>query len=74
VQWPHCGAPQKVKNATKIVTARLCADGDGEEVWFTAFTDTIEAFSSKKNLTKDTRSDQISEALLDLENINFTYD
>ena len=74
VQCPHCGASQKVKNATKNITARLCADLNGQEVWFTAFTDTIEAFLSKKNLTKAAKSDEISKTLLDLEDINFTYD
>ena len=60
VQCPHCGASQKVKNATKNITARLCADLNGQEVWFTAFRDTIEAFLSKKNLTKAAKSDEIS--------------
>ena len=40
------------KNATKNITARLCADLDKQELWFGAFTDTIEAFLSRKNLTK----------------------
>lgn len=44
VQCPHCDASQKVKNAMKNITARLCADLDGQEVWFKAFTDTIDAF------------------------------
>lgn len=74
VQCPHCGASQIVKNATKNITARLCADLDGQEVWFTAFIDTIEAFLSKKNLTKAAKSDEISETLLDLKDISFTYD
>lgn len=34
VQCPHCGASQKVKNATKNITARLCADLDEQELWW----------------------------------------
>ena len=60
MQCPHCVTSQKVKNATKNITARLCADLDEQEVWFTAFIDTIEAFLSKKNLTKAAKSDEKS--------------
>lgn len=74
MQCPHCGASQKVKNERKNITARLCADLDEEELWITSFTDTIEAFLSKKNLTEAVKSDEISEALLDLKDINFAYD
>ena len=74
MQCPHCGASQKVTNATKNITARLCADLDGQDVWSTAFIDRIEAFLSKKNLTKAAKSGEISEALLDLKDIDFTYD
>ena len=45
----HCGSSQEAKNAMKNITARLCADLDEQELWFTAFTDTIQALSSKKN-------------------------
>ena len=73
-QCPRCAASQKVKNATKNITARLCADLDGQESWFTTFKDTTETFLNKKNLTKAAKSDEISKALLDLKDINFTYD
>ena len=34
VQCSHCGASQKAKNATRNITARLCAELEGKEVWF----------------------------------------
>ena len=70
MQHPHCGASQKVKNGTRNITTRLCADLNEQGVWFTIFTNTIVGFLSK-NLTKEAKSDKISEAILD---INFTYD
>lgn len=74
IRCPNFAASQKVKNATKNITGRLCADLDGQESWFTTFKDTTETVLNKKNLTKAAKSDEKSEALLNLKDINFTYD
>ena len=57
----------------QTITERLCTDLDGQERCFTSFTDTIEAFVNKKNLSKAAKSDEISEAPLDLKHINTSH-
>ena len=69
-----CGTCQKVKLAKKGATARLCAEMEGHQTWLTVFTDEMEALLKKLDLTINTPSDQIKEALLSLENITLVID
>ena len=69
-----CGTCQKVKLAKKGATARLCAEIEGHQTWLTVFTDEMEALLKKLDLTINTPSDQIKEALLSLENITLVID
>ena len=56
------------------MSARLCADVDGTETWFTAFTDQLQCLLNKKKEDTPLTSDQISEALLSVENITMLVD
>ena len=69
-----CGTCQKVKLAKKGATARLCAEIEGHQTRLTVFTDEMEALLKKLDLTINTLSDQIKEALLSLENITLVID
>ena len=71
---PYCRASQKVKAAKKGISARLCINLDGKQVWLTALTDIMQGLLTKLNLTMDDKSDEIKEALLTLENITFVID
>ena len=64
-----CGTSQKVKGAENGMSARLCAEIDGEDCWLTALTDVIKSLLSRISLTRDSNSDQIAERLLQVENI-----
>ncbi|KAJ7322060.1 hypothetical protein OS493_033226, partial [Desmophyllum pertusum] len=74
VTCPSCGATQKA------MSARLCADVDGNDTWFTAFTDVLvslvktHAASTASTASNDLTSDKIKEALLSLENITMVVD
>ena len=65
---------QKTKSSKKAMSARLCADVDGTETWFTAFTDQLQCLLNKKKEDTPLTSDQISEALLSVENITILVD
>ena len=73
IKCPSCGATQKTKASKKAMSARLCADVDGNEVWFTAFTDVLQSLLNNKE-ESDLKSDQISEALLSVENVTMLVD
>jgi len=60
-----------VKNC---VTAHLCAEIEGKQVWLTAFTDVMENFLAKVHLLIHDTSDQIKEAVLTMENITLVID
>ena len=49
-----CGATQKTKSCKKANSARLCADVDNSETWFTAFTDVLQ-----KLLNQDKESNKL---------------
>ena len=68
IKCPSCGATQKTKASKKAMSARLCANVDGRETWFTAFTDVLKSLIDNKQESNLT-SDQISEALLSAENV-----
>ena len=64
-----CGTSQKVKAAENGMSARLCAEIDGENCWPTALTDVMESLLSRISLTRHSNTDQIAERLLQIENI-----
>ena len=73
ITCPSCGSTQKTKSCKKAMSARLCANVDNSKTWFTAFTDVLKNLlnqDKESNLT----SDQISEALLSIENITMPVD
>lgn len=57
------------KRQTKAMSARLCADVDGTETWYPAFTDVLKGLMFKDKQESNLTSDQISEALLSVENV-----
>lgn len=68
LKCPSCGTSQK-EAAEKGMYARLCAEIDGKDCWFTALTDVMESLLSRISLTTDSNTDQIAEKLLQIENI-----
>lgn len=72
---PNCGTAQRLASATESgITARLCAQINGKETWFTVFDDVVKKLLLKVNLTMTAKSDEIKEAFLGLENISLCYD
>lgn len=69
-----CGATQKTNASKKAMSARLCADVDGTETWYTAFTDVLKSLMFKDKQESNLTSDQISEALLSVENVTILVD
>ena len=55
------------------MSARLCADVDSTESWFTALTDVLQCLL-KQDKESTLTSDQISEALLSLEKVTMLVD
>ena len=74
ITCPSCGATQKTKASKKAMSARLCADVDGTETWYTAFTDVLKSLIFKDKQESNLTSDQISEALLSVENVTMLVD
>lgn len=74
VTCPSCSATQKTKSSKKAMSARLCADVDGTETWFAAFTDVLQCLLNKNKEDTPLTSNQISEALLSVENITVLVD
>ena len=68
----HVVQPKRRKHRRK---PRLqdCADVDGRETWFTAFTDVLKSLIDNKQESNLT-SDKISEALLSAENVTMLVD
>ena len=64
-----CGTSKKVKAAENGMSARLCAEIDGKDCWFTTLTDVMESLLSRISLTRHSNTDQIAERLLQIENI-----
>lgn len=56
------------------MSARLCADVDGTETWYPAFTDVLKGLMFKDKQESNLTSDQISEALLSVENVTMLVD
>ena len=74
ITCPNCGTSQRFASAKSGITARLCAEIDGKDMWFTAFNDVMQKLLLKVNLTMQAKSHEITEALLGLENISLCYD
>ena len=64
-----CGTSQKVKNAKKVLSGRMCIELDGEDMWLSAFTDVMQSLMLKAGLDKSASVDKIINALLTLQNI-----
>lgn len=71
ITCPSCGTSQRFSSAKSGITARLCAEIDGKDTWFN---DVIQKLLLKVNLTMQAKSNEITEALLGLENISLCYD
>ena len=69
-----CGTTQKVKFSKKGMSARLCTEVDGKDIWLTAFTETMEQMMVKSGLTDTAKSDEIADGLLTLENLTLLID
>lgn len=68
-----CGTCQKVKACEKGMSARLCAEVDGKDIWLTAFTDVMKMLINKVDLSCDT-TDELKQGLLNLENVRLLID
>ena len=71
---PSCNTVQKVKFAKRGMSARLCAEIDGQDIWLTALTDTMNTLLEKTGLSINSQTDEIAEALLDLQQISIKID
>ena len=56
------------------MSARLCADVDSTETWYTAFTDVLKSLIFKDKQESNLTCDQISEAILSVENVTMLVD
>ena len=74
ITCPSCGTSQRFSSAKSGITARLCAEIDGKDIWFTVFNDVMQKLPLKVSLTMRAKSHEITEALLGLENISLCYD
>ena len=64
-----CGTCQKVKACEKGMSAHLCAQIDGKDIWLTAFTDVMKMLINKVDLSCNNTTDELKEGLLNLENV-----
>ena len=69
-----CGTCQKVKACEKGMSAHLCAQIDGKDVWLTAFTDFMKMLINKVDLSCNNTTDELKEGLLNLENVKLLID
>lgn len=59
----------KAAKKERKLSAQLSANIDGKDLWLTAFTNVIETFLSRVQVSHNSTTDQIAEALLGLENV-----
>lgn len=64
-----CEKTQKLKAAEKGMSVHLSANIDGKDLWLTAFTSVMDTFLLRMQLSNNSTTDQIAEALLQLENV-----
>ena len=69
-----CGTCQKVKACEKGVSARLCAEVDGKDIWLTAFTEVMKMLINKVDLSCNNTTDELKQGLLNLENTKLLID
>ena len=69
-----CGNCQKVKACEKGMSAHLCAQIDGKDVWLTAFTDVMKMLINKVDLSCNNTTDELKEGLLNPENVKLLID
>ena len=74
ITCPSCGTSQRFSSAISGITARLCKEKNGKDMWFTAFNDVMQKLLLMVNLAMQAKSNEITEALLGLENISLCYD
>lgn len=68
-QCEACGISQRVKHAKKALSARICIELDGKDLWLSAFTDVMTTLMSKAGIQQDATVDEITNALLCMEDI-----
>ncbi len=74
IKCKYCGVRQRKEACKKDATVQLSVD-DPEIGWLTAFTEVIQALLAvDSKLTLDSNSDEIEDHLLQIKNIEFTYD
>ena len=74
IKCKHCGVRQRKQSCNKDATVQLSVD-DPDIGWLTAFTDVIlSLLAVDSKLTLDSNSDEIEDHLLQVKNIEFTYD
>ena len=56
------------------MSAHLCAQIDGKDVWLTAFTDVMKMLINKVDLSCNNTTDELKEGLLNLENVKLLID
>ena len=74
ITCPSCGMSQRFSSAKSGITARLSAERDGKDIWFTLFNNAMQKLLLKVNLTMQAKSNEITEALLGIENISLCCD
>lgn len=69
-----CGTCQKVEACEKGMSAHLCAQIDGKDIWLTAFTNVMKMLINKVDLSCNNTTDELKEGLLNLENVKLLID
>ena len=69
-----CGVGQRIENCTTDGSVQLLVDlPEDKEIWLTVFTDILGTLFMKGNLALTSDSDSIEEYLLDLKDIELSY-
>ena len=56
------------------MSACLCAEVDGKDIWLTGFTDVMKMLINKGDLSCDNTTDELKQGLLNLENVKLLID
>lgn len=74
IKCKNCGVRQRQEECKRDASVQLKVEVDGQEMWLTAFTETIESLLAvSKDVSLMSDSDTIEELLMDLHDINFSY-
>ena len=68
-----CRMSQKLKYAKKALSARICVEIDGNDLWLSAFTDVMITLMSKAGIEEDATVDEITNAMMCMEDILIRY-